>query len=207
MILNLDMGDLEQDTGYRSLARFDPMGGIVGVDGREDAAGVPTLSTRVRVWIDRHLYVTRLLVLYLDEVTGATDLAEPTVENTVNVMTKTVLRHTLAEDSVVDRTREWRNIFDSILRIRDYCARHGFTFVMTLYPWGHQVNDKEWVPGRRQFVPPGAAISDRSIVRLHQFCRENSIEVLDVFPAFRAYRGATLLYHKHDMHWTRKATG
>ena len=202
VVLNLDMSDLEQETGYRSEAWFGPTGEIIGVNGGEEATPAASLSTRVRGWIYRHLYLTRVLVVYLDELTGATDAAEPTVENTVNVMTKTVLMHTLAEDSVVDRTREWRNIFDSILRIRDYCKAHHFKFLMTLYPWGHQVNDREWVPGRRQFVPPGAAISDRSIVRLHQFCRENSIEVLDVFPAFRAYRGAALLYYKHDMHWT-----
>jgi hypothetical protein len=73
---------------------------------------------------------------------------------------------------------------------------------LTLYPWGHQVNENEWVPGRKEFIPDHATVSDKSIEILQAFARGHSMEVLNVFPRFRSYKGTAPLYFKHDMHWT-----
>jgi GDSL-like Lipase/Acylhydrolase family len=195
VVLNFDMSDVTQETAYRSAGVYGRNGEIIGVSGVK-----PTpLASRVRSWINRHLYLTRLVLRFIDGATGA--VGPPTIENTVTVLNPIVLLHTLTEDQV-DRTREWENIFDSIRRIRDYCRNRRIRFLLTLYPWGHQVNNREWVPGRNSMVASGAVVSDRSALTLHRYAAENDIELLDVFPAFRAYAGPELLYYKHDAHWT-----
>ncbi len=199
VVLNFDMSDVEQETAYRSAARRGANGEIVGVSGVEEPGRPISMVNKIRDWINRHLFITRLALHYIDIGTGAA--APPTIANTVTVLNPIVLLHTLAADTV-DRTREWQNIFDSILRIRDYCRGRRIDFLLTVYPWGHQVNAREWVPGRSGMVASGAIISDRSLLKLRQFARENDIELLDVFPAFRAYTGSDLLYFKHDAHWT-----
>ena len=73
---------------------------------------------------------------------------------------------------------------------------------MTLYPWGHQVSDREWATGRSSFVRAGARISDRSVNRMESFAAEEGIPVLNTYTAFREYYGEERLYHMQDMHWT-----
>jgi lysophospholipase L1-like esterase len=198
VVLNFDMSDLEQETAYRSAASRGANGEILGINGVETGGRTP-LAERIRGWINRHLFITRLILHYVDIATGAA--GPPTIANTVTVLNPIVLMHTLAADTV-DRTREWQDIFDSILRIRDYCRGRRIDLLLTVYPWGHQVNAREWVPGRNGMVASGADISDRSLLTLSRFAAANDIELLDVFPAFRAYTGAEPLYFKHDAHWT-----
>src|SRR5262245_26444374 len=82
------------------------------------------------------------------------------------------------------------------------CDDHQIGFLLTVYPWGHQVNATEWIPGRSGFVPDHAAVSDRSLETVTAFAQSHGIELLDLFPAFRAYRGSEPLYFRQDMHWT-----
>ncbi|MEE3259495.1 MAG: hypothetical protein VX293_09820 [Candidatus Latescibacterota bacterium] len=90
----------------------------------------------------------------------------------------------------------------SVLAIRDFCAARDIAFILATYPWGHQVNAREWMPGRLAFVPEDAVISDRSLEQIRRFAAQNGIELLDLFPAFRAYAGEAPLYYPFDMHWT-----
>ncbi len=112
-----------------------------------------------------------------------------------------LLAYTLNGDDV-DRSGEWRDLFDSIVRIRQLCERRGILFFLTVYPWGHQVNGREWVPGRTYWMSNDATASDRVFEKIRQECVENRITLIDTVPAFRNYHGDRLLYFRHDMHWT-----
>jgi GDSL-like Lipase/Acylhydrolase family len=194
VVLNFDVGDLIQETAYRKAATHGVDGEIVGVSGIEPLGPVATMKH----WIDQNFYLTRLALFYVDRLSGP---SEPTIENVVTLAHPEILEHTLAEDSV-DRTAQWQNVFASITGVKAYCDSHHSDFLLTVYPWGHQVNETEWVPGRREFVPDHAIISDKSIDTIQDFGRNHSIEVLNVFPKFRAYNGAARLYFKYDLHWT-----
>ena len=196
--LNFDMSDLVQEATYRAQATRRPDDGIMGVSGlREHEKRHRAVA--VRNWIDRHLYVTRLVIYYIHKVVGRE--ADLTIANSVTRAGRELLEHTLADDET-DRGQQWRDVFESILDARRYCADRGIEFLLTIYPWGHQVSASEWVPGRRAFVPDGAVVSDRSVARLEAFAAANDIDLLNMFPAFRAYDGRSLLYFSYDMHWT-----
>ena len=76
------------------------------------------------------------------------------------------------------------------------------SFLLTIYPWGHQVNESEWVSGRRRFIPEDSLVSDKSVHIIENFAATNNIEILNVFPAFRSYNGISPLYFNFDIHWT-----
>jgi hypothetical protein len=99
VVLNLDMGDLIQEVAYREAATYGPNGEIVGVSGKnswtwlrlfgvaahkEDNQPRPTTATAVTTrWINRRLYISRLLVLHLDRLFK--EGSQITIENTVTL--------------------------------------------------------------------------------------------------------------------------
>jgi hypothetical protein len=200
VVLNFDMSDLMQESAYRALAMYGANGEMVGINGIRGKKewSISRIKSGIERWINRRLYLTRLLLSYGG---GQEERRTITVDNMVVGVSPRLLQHTLADDPE-DRSTQWQNVFDSILKIKHYCRDNGIDFLLTVYPWGHQVNQKEWVPGRWRFITQNAATSDRSIRTLEEFARKNDIKVLDTFPAFRSYDDVSPLYYKHDMHWT-----
>ena len=78
----------------------------------------------------------------------------------------------------------------------------GFEFMLTVYPWAHQVSDTEWVPGRFMLMTQDARPSDVSLNTVQALSAASGIELLDLFPVFKSYQGEEPLYFAHDMHWT-----
>ena len=195
VVFNLDMSDLIQEMAYRKNAAYGTAGEILGVDGRTREPR----TLKVRHWIDRNLYITRLLLFYFEK--PFTRQKDATLENVVDRINPEVLKHTLAEDTA-NRKEQWQYIFESILQMKSYCSKNGMKFLLTVYPWGHQVSDKEWIPGRFAVIPKGTVVSDKSIDIIEEFAAKNNIEVLNLFSAFRAYKGTSPLYFNHDIHWT-----
>jgi hypothetical protein len=199
VVVNLDMSDLLQEQWYRAAAFRDSLGTIVRVtppllrDGSEGT--VVHLMGRVRSWIDRHLVLTRWILAKLDgtlgEQTGIIDRAN-----------RVLLLHTLAADTV-DRRSQWLDIFDSIDSIRHYADARSMRFLLTTYPWGHQVSDREWSLGRDGFFDRGQMASDRTLETIREMAASRDLDFLDAFPAFRSYRGGEPLYYVYDMHWTK----
>ena len=197
VVVNFDMGDLIQEIAYRELLVLGPDGEPIGVPQSYTERGESRSAPIVR-WINRNLFLTRLAIYHIGRLRQDEAI---TIENTVEQANTALLRHTLAADST-DRTEQWADIFDSILRMQRFCADNGSEFLLTVYPWGHQVNDSEWIPGRWRFIPRDSRVSDRSIRTIEEFATANDIPLFNAFPAFRSYTGEQPLYFKHDMHWT-----
>jgi hypothetical protein len=195
VIHNLDMSDLVQEAAYRKEA-------VIGADGQ--IAAVPqgeertSLTERVTGWIDRRLFFTRAALYYVNRAAGYRGI---TVRNVTTQADRQVLAHTLAGDTE-PRDEQWRDLFDSIKRIKEFCAARGISYVLSIYPWAHQISATEWVPGREAFLPPNAVPSDASVTRIRQFAAAEGIDLADVYPEFRQYQGKEPLYFSHDMHWT-----
>lgn len=128
VVLNLDNSDLVQETAYRQQAVRGADGEITGVPG---TMGQDSLNERLRSWTERNLYLTRLLLYYVNRLFDYKDLSLRPIITQANF---DVAKHTLAEDTE-RREDQWRNIFESILRIKRYCSENGIEFVLTIYPW------------------------------------------------------------------------
>jgi hypothetical protein len=195
VVLNLDVSDLVQETVYRKHAVFASDGGIIGVPGGQREM---PLNEKVRVWTERNLYITRLVLFYVNRLL---DYKQFTVNDLVTRANFEIAKHTLAEDTE-ERGGQWKNIFDSIRKMKKYCDGKGMKFVLTVYPWGHQVNEREWMPGRYLFMSSDAKVSDKSVRTIQEFAADNGLQLIDFFPLFRSYPGEKPLYFKYDNHWT-----
>jgi len=194
VVLNLDVSDLLQETVYRKQAIFDGSGDIVAVPQLAEGGGV---YEKIRDWTARNLFFTRLILFYANQRMGHREL---TVRSVVTEATYEVVAHTLEGDG--DRQSEWDGIFDSLQRIKTLADEAGFKFILTIYPWGHQVSEIEWVPGRYTYMAKDAVPSDRSRETVHALAAASGIPLVDMYDHFRAYSGETRLYFDYDMHWT-----
>lgn len=195
IVLNLDLSDLVQEAAYRQVARRDDAGQIIGVP---QVRSEPTLTARFRDWTNHHLFITRTILYLMTERTSDRELS---IRDVVEQANFAIAAHSLEGDTE-PRDQQWHDIFDSIGRIKSFADSRGIKFLLTIYPWGHQVNDTEWVPGRRAFMPEGARPSEKSRQTVHEYSERMGIELVDLFPVFRAYRGRQPLYFDFDMHWT-----
>lgn len=199
VMLHLDMSDLQQEIAYRQRAVYDADGQLAGVDGREDQLALTRIQ-RARNWINEHLFFSRLLVYYTQRMVHGS--AGINVANVVGMANPMVLAHTLTGYDEVRRQNEWQQLFASVRAIKTLCAERGIDFVLTTYPWGHQVGPGEWQPGRFAFVEERSIVSDASLDVIRSLARADDIPFIDLFAPLRAYGGSESLYHRYDMHWT-----
>ena len=149
-----------------------------------------------------NLYFTRLLYSKIERL-SASDLD---VEHVVTLSSPELIKHTLVADDK-DRTGQWAALFESILMIKSHCSSRGTAFLLAIYPWGHQVNESEWIPGRYAFIEKGASVSDASENQIRDFARREKVPLLDTHPIFRASDHLFPLYYKADMHLTVNGHG
>lgn len=194
VVLNLDVSDLLQEAAYRKQAVFGGDGEVVAVP-QHTSDDSP--YERFRDWTGRNLFFTRALLFYVNRKFGHREL---TVRQVVTEADPETVAHTLEGD--VDRREQWEQIFDSISRIQNRAHLQGAGFLLTVYPWAHQISQTEWVPGRYAFMSKDAMPSNASLNTIKQLASEHDIQILDLFPYFRSYSGKDPLYFKHDMHWT-----
>lgn len=193
IILNLDNSDLIQEAAYRKQARRDARGDIVAVP----QVGRESRYERFRSWTERNLFFTRVLLVYLNR---AFDHGELTVRRVVNEAGREHFAHTLEGD--VDRTAQWNDIFESLGRVKGLADSLGAEFVLTTYPWAHQLGDSGWVPGRYEYMKRGERTTDLSARTIRAHSAERGIALLETMPAFQAYTGNQPLYFRYDPHWT-----
>ncbi|MDH4064231.1 MAG: SGNH/GDSL hydrolase family protein, partial [Acidobacteriota bacterium] len=136
VVLNLDVSDLIQEAAYRQIAVRDDHGDIVGVPQAERATST---TERIRGWTERHMFITRAVLFYLLD---RADYREFSVRTVVEQANLAVAAHTLAEDTE-PRGQQWADVFESLGRIKQYSDQRGIRFLLTIYPWAHQVSDSE----------------------------------------------------------------
>jgi hypothetical protein len=197
ILLNLDVSDLLQEAAYRKVAVRDDNNQIVAVPGSQRKV---LINQRIRAWIDQHLFFTRLILFYTNQLFGYKDL---TVQGVVTRANAEIIKYTLAGDGE-NRSDQWKMIFDSISEIKQFADQRSISFALVIYPWGHQVNEKEWVPGRYSFMEKDAVASDRYLDTIKEMSRQHGVDLVDQFPVFRAYKDSKPLYFQYDMHWTKE---
>jgi lysophospholipase L1-like esterase len=205
VIMNFDMSDLLNEYAYRKIAVLGKGGEPESVSGIEEYQEAKTsISKKAADWMYGHLFATTALVeLYREHIAGEPRLEEIDVEDAVTRERASMLEHTLADPDYEDFDGIMTGIEDSILRTKALCESYGCGFILTTYPYGHQVGPDEWVPGRYRYLESAEfELSDRTVDELARFSAASSIPFLNTFPGFRDYHGGMKLYFSHDPHWT-----
>jgi hypothetical protein len=211
VVLSFDMSDLLNEYTYRRTAVFDDEGDVAAVDGfPEYKRRRESPAERTIKWIRERLFITGILYEALNRRAlnrAELEAGDLSVRNAVERGSGMLLLHTLDAPQPDNLPEMYGMVEDSILRAKRLCDTHGCVFILSVYPWGHQVNEEELAPGRYEYIPMGARISDKTVERLEAFARQNGIEFLNAFPSFRGYKGGERLYFRHNMHWTPAGQG
>jgi lysophospholipase L1-like esterase len=195
VILNLDNSDLIQEAAYRMIAIRDDRGEIMGVPGNESKK---RLSDKFRSWIESNLYITRVLLFYTNKFLGHKDL---TVRGVVERANAEVIAHTLESDHI-DRTAQWADVFASLAKIQDFADSREMEFLVTLYPWAHQVSDGEWLPGRFTYLTKDDRPIEDYDEKILGMAVDRNIAAVSLYDAFENYSGTESLYFDNDPHFT-----
>lgn len=193
VILNFDHSDLVQESAYRKQAVRDERGEITAVP----QVWRKSLYERFLSWATRNLYLTRVVLVHVNRAMGHREL---TVRQAVNEFGREHFAHTLAGD--VDRSKQWQDVFESIGRIKDLSDSIDAEFLLTTYPWAHQLGAKAgWIEGREPYMKEGDQLSDLTRNTISLNAQALQIDLLETLPAFEAYDGPGPLYFKFDPHW------
>jgi lysophospholipase L1-like esterase len=202
VILNFDMSDLLQEYVYRRIAKTDESGVVTAVDGyREYNTRINSVYLKIIMFIRRNLFVTSSIFEILGKQPEDEEELDLNVAAVVERENRKLLVHTLDVPQPEESPQMYGMVEDSILRAKRLCDMYGCVFVLSVYPWGHQVNNREWMPGRYNFIPEEARVSDRTVEELARFARQNGIVFFDAFPSFRGYKGGEPLYFRENPHW------
>jgi hypothetical protein len=193
VVLNFDHSDLIQEAAYRKQAVRDSNGEIVAVP----QLARDSLYEQFLSWTSRHLFLTRALLVYVNRAMGYREL---TVRRVVNEASRETFAHTLEGD--VDRTAQWHDVFESIGRIKHLADSIQAEFLLTTYPWAHQLGDVGWASGRDALIKKGERTTDLTQQAIRDRSAALEIDLFEALPVFQTYRGSEPLYFDHDPHWT-----
>jgi hypothetical protein len=193
VVLNFDNSDLIQEAAYRQQAVRDANGEIVAVP----QLAQDSLYERFVSWTSRHLFLTRVALVYANR---AMDHRQISVRRVVNEAGREHFAHTLEGD--VDRSAQWRDVFDSLARIKALTDSIHSEFLLTTYPWAHQLGDKDWMPGRAAYMKPGERVTDLTSRTMRERSKALGIDMFETLPVFQSYQGSEHLYFDYDPHWT-----
>ena len=87
-------------------------------------------------------------------------------------------------------------------RIKQLTDSVGAQFLLSTYPWAHQVNNADWVPGRYDYIGKDERTSELTQQTIKQRSADLGIELFEALPGFQKHQGETGLYFAYDPHWT-----
>jgi hypothetical protein len=204
VILNMDLSDLYDDIQYSAYVQLDDHGVPIAVPpGRMTAAhsGISLLSgmfAGVKDFLKEHTHLYNFIrfriYLYSERKKREGDR-----EGDLRYDKLAQLRPNYHNRGDSD----WALTFKYILLMRDTLQRRNIDFWMTLYPYGMQVNGREWSEGRKYWgFEPDTVYSTWPQERMEKFCRQNGIEVLNMCNDFKHTSTHQPLYLVFDGHWT-----
>jgi len=205
VILNYDMSDVQNDYLYSRGLRRDAQGRIVGAGERSLKAYLKS----ARLFLSRNLASFRWLRHWYKAF--ASRARPPSADE--NNTPRPIVKGDIFADSF-GHTRDeidpdWSPYFavsgEYIRRIAKLLEERGTPFVLTVYPTGHLVNEREWGEGRRRDGFEARTYRSRVFDYLEALARDENIAFLNMLPGFQAAAAEEFpLYLPYDGHWNAR---
>lgn len=99
----------------------------------------------------------------------------------------------------------WQRSFNYIKKTAEYVSSKKAKFMLHAYPYGHQVNAKEWDYGRYFWgLKRGVVYSTKPFEKLENFSKENQITFINSLPRIKQASAEEKLYYDYDGHFNRQ---
>lgn len=201
VILNFDMSDLTDDRNYEELAVFK--------DGEVQAVPASRQKTELNPFkrINQSTPLLNMLksagdvlyakIFYKPEVSGE-QISDPRVNRIA------ITRNDFDHKKYYEY---WQRSFRYILKIRDLCEKNKIKFVLSTYPYGHQISTQEWKLGRHLFgFGDDIIYSDKPFTILSNFAANNQLIFFNVLEYFKK-QSQERLYFPYDGHMNPRGHG
>lgn len=206
VIVNIDMSDFQNDYSY--VQDLDESGNFRNTlfQQRMGSAHValPLVDIKLKFWLRQHSLLYSTVADRVKQVIRRVGhLPEPTVF---------AINDPVSDPHYVTRSRQnaddplmWNQFSTSILGINQLLTTQHIPWIMTIYPYGHQVAVDEWAKGRiRNGFDSNVVYPSDTADKLVEFGREHNISVRNLVPAFQkaSMDRDQLLYYSYDGHFT-----
>lgn len=196
VILNFDLSDLQDDYLREKKAQFQEEELIAVYNPEKDGFGynlrkriqITNLINSIFVWIDK-------------------TLPPPTEIDARLISDIRYDRYGLTREQALEQEEEhWERTFSYITKIAELCEENNITFVLSTYPYGHQISNQEWVTGRHNAgLLREEKYSDRAEKKIEQYAKEQHILLISMFTGFRlAEQQRAPLYFSYDGHFNQE---
>ena len=97
----------------------------------------------------------------------------------------------------------WQRTARYLVMIKKFCDEHSMRFVLTAYPYGHEVGTNQWSKGREYwgFAKDRVDDASASFALIRSFAAENGIDFVSLLEPMKR-RADDKLYYNNDGHWT-----
>lgn len=215
VILMLDLCDVQDDYFYEPHIVNGPSGEIVGCDplkrnGAPDLKAFLMRHSRLYFILDQKPFQSfrkmrtigfgRYLSNKFNKVRNKTEILVNKEIDNIDFDRFIFVRD--GKDPVVVR-RHWERTARYLKMIKEYLDASGVRFIVVVYPYGHQVGERQWDKGRvywaferNRSYDPGPAFAT-----IGNFARENGIGLVNVYDSMKARKDEPL-YFISDGHCT-----
>ncbi len=179
IILNYDMGDIQDDYYYEQSAEFD---------GTRIASVKPMNVTKDDFIQSLYKNVKLIYIIKnsVEEIYSGMD-NPPVFDYSGDFGDVRFDRMALTRFGTENITKpDLERSMKYILLISDLARKNNATFIVHIYPYGHQVNGYEWKKGRHWYsFKSGVTYPDWVLEKFRLFGAENNIIIINSFAAFR----------------------
>ncbi|MBL7157265.1 MAG: SGNH/GDSL hydrolase family protein [Candidatus Omnitrophica bacterium] len=217
VVLMLDACDIQDDYFYEPRLVYDESGNITGCDplkinGKSDIYAFLLKHSSFLNTLDHKLIesfrkmkaigLKRYFSNKINGIRNKTDIL--TVRDRDNIYFDRFLM--FREDKDIDIVmKHWQRTERFLMLIKKFLDKREIPLVMVLYPYGHQVGQRQWSKGRSYWA------FDRNRVYyphwgfsvIEEFAGNRDINVINLYERFRD-RKHEKLYYNNDGHWTEE---
>jgi len=99
--------------------------------------------------------------------------------------------------------QHWKRTEIYLTMIKEYLDQKNVPLIVIIYPYGHQVGEKQWQRGRNYWAFTQNTVYDPSegFAIMEGFAKKMGISMINLYPALRKRKNEAL-YFDSDGHWT-----
>jgi lysophospholipase L1-like esterase len=203
VILNYDISDVQDDYKYSKIAVRDAEGMVIRVPPKEVQYYLKELHSGYMSSIP-FLQYSALYQFVMERVYQLMEKRDlPRFYQAANIIPGNIEydRDLPMREGIGD----WKVHFDRsaayLKDIQQLLKEHGINFIITTYPYGNLVNEREWAIGRELRGFENKTYSTKLFDYLKDFCQSQGVPFLNMTPYFKDSKNFPLFY-PYDGHFT-----
>ena len=209
VILNFDMGDVIDDQWYESELIRDAEGQPkmfreppdLNTTMYETNQFLPFIPKSVKSFFHQnsHLYLVLANSIKNKKLMLYPEIGQAIIKPGIPGNDKLIV----TRDNVENYDDLWTLTKSNLRLIKRLLRDRGVDFLLTTYPYGHQVSAEEWVEGRKVWFFENIVYdNDRAFKTLEEFSSSEGIKFHNMTSDFRAEKRHPIFF-KTDGHWTK----